>query len=103
MSCGGSTQAPKGYLADTQDNGAIVLDSKDGPLWMDEETRPFPLDVEEGGNVAAPHCINAKRGKPTLGKLFEVEEDSVFSLREKKRSNSCGGLVRAPRNLGARV
>lgn len=45
----GSTTAPAGYLADTQDGGAIVMDSRAGPLWMDDdkETRRYDLDPEE--------------------------------------------------------
>eukprot|EP00419_Tripos_fusus_P024925 CAMPEP_0172711100 /NCGR_PEP_ID=MMETSP1074-20121228/58000_1 /TAXON_ID=2916 /ORGANISM="Ceratium fusus, Strain PA161109" /LENGTH=78 /DNA_ID=CAMNT_0013534677 /DNA_START=212 /DNA_END=448 /DNA_ORIENTATION=+ len=49
-SCSGSkTAAPKEYLADTADGGAIILDAKARPICTvgDDDSRPIELDPEE--------------------------------------------------------
>mmetsp|Transcript_74365 Transcript_74365/g.172345 ORF Transcript_74365/g.172345 Transcript_74365/m.172345 type:complete len:157 (+) Transcript_74365:73-543(+) len=59
--CGGHgpVAAPKGYLADTQDEGAIVLDSREGALWVDDDRDSRPVDLEPGeeGGVRIPEVI----------------------------------------------
>lgn len=37
LSCGGTTRAPMNYLADMQTKGAIMLDSREGPVLMDDD------------------------------------------------------------------
>merc|ERR1711879_759021 len=45
----GSTTAPTGYIADSQGPGAIMMDARIGPMWVDEEkdSRQVNLDPEE--------------------------------------------------------
>mmetsp|Transcript_29940 Transcript_29940/g.95526 ORF Transcript_29940/g.95526 Transcript_29940/m.95526 type:complete len:187 (-) Transcript_29940:89-649(-) len=61
-----TTVAPKGYLADTQDEGAIVLDSREGPLWMDEErdSRTVDLDPGEDGGMRIPEAVARMQTAP---------------------------------------
>mmetsp|Transcript_47704 Transcript_47704/g.82965 ORF Transcript_47704/g.82965 Transcript_47704/m.82965 type:complete len:183 (-) Transcript_47704:65-613(-) len=62
LSCGSNTKAPSGYLADTQDGGTIVLDSRDGPVWVDdaEDSRIVGISPDEGGDVVmkTPQILN---------------------------------------------
>mmetsp|Transcript_123389 Transcript_123389/g.245656 ORF Transcript_123389/g.245656 Transcript_123389/m.245656 type:complete len:139 (-) Transcript_123389:238-654(-) len=50
--CDSATTAPKGYLADSQGDAAIVQDSREGPMWVDDDrdSRPVHLDPDESGD-----------------------------------------------------
>lgn len=58
MTCGKATKAPTGYLADTLDGGMIVVDSKDGPIWMDDESQ----------ETFIPYSASEKLSKQMSGK-----------------------------------
>merc|ERR1719282_1441903 len=48
MSCGSTQLAPMDYLADTQEQGAIMLDSREGPVWMDDERDQVVVGLDPG-------------------------------------------------------
>merc|ERR1719210_665126 len=48
MTCGNTQLAPMDYLADTQEQGAIVFDSREGPVWMDDERDQVVVGLDPG-------------------------------------------------------
>uniref|UniRef100_A0A7S4RAI7 Uncharacterized protein n=1 Tax=Alexandrium monilatum TaxID=311494 RepID=A0A7S4RAI7_9DINO len=84
--CGSNAIAPTGYLADTPDHGAIVLDSRHGPLWVDDDkdSRPVDLDPEEESNMRIPEVVARIKGAPN-------EDAHDKALSERRRGSSSGG------------
>eukprot|EP00441_Pelagodinium_beii_P036780 CAMPEP_0197630198 /NCGR_PEP_ID=MMETSP1338-20131121/7765_1 /TAXON_ID=43686 ORGANISM="Pelagodinium beii, Strain RCC1491" /NCGR_SAMPLE_ID=MMETSP1338 /ASSEMBLY_ACC=CAM_ASM_000754 /LENGTH=148 /DNA_ID=CAMNT_0043201369 /DNA_START=30 /DNA_END=473 /DNA_ORIENTATION=+ len=70
LSCGSAQAAPQEYLADTQDGHAIVMDSREGPTFMEfeEDQIEVGLDPDESSSEA---LRRAKIGK--LTKLSEID------------------------------
>jgi len=84
--CGSNAVAPAGYLADTPDRGAIVLDSRHGPLWIDDDrdSRPVDLDPGEASSMRIPEVVARIKGAPN-------EDAHDKALSERRRGSSSGG------------
>jgi len=55
LTCGGTSQKPKDYLADTQDEMTIVVDPKVGPVLIDNNS---PCDLDTGpGVLRSPRVV----------------------------------------------
>uniref|UniRef100_A0A7S2N2Q2 Uncharacterized protein n=1 Tax=Alexandrium andersonii TaxID=327968 RepID=A0A7S2N2Q2_9DINO len=88
--CGGcgppATTAPRDYLADTVDDGAIVLDSREGPVWVDDDqdSRPVDLDPGENSGMRIPEVVT----RMETGAKREARDKKA--LTEKRRGNQSG-------------
>lgn len=67
LSCGKAQTAPEEYLADSQDGHAILMDSREGPAFM--EDKEFSLHP---GEIGSAHLKGAK-AKPVLHELREKD------------------------------
>mmetsp|Transcript_127858 Transcript_127858/g.319197 ORF Transcript_127858/g.319197 Transcript_127858/m.319197 type:complete len:182 (+) Transcript_127858:77-622(+) len=61
LTCGSATSAPMDYLADTQDKGAILLDSHKGPIWMDDECEDQKVIGLEPGEMSMPEAAMRRK------------------------------------------
>jgi len=61
LSCGSATSAPLDYLADTQDRGAILLDSREGPIWMDDEREDQIVVGLDPGEMSMPEAAMRRK------------------------------------------
>mmetsp|Transcript_108714 Transcript_108714/g.307492 ORF Transcript_108714/g.307492 Transcript_108714/m.307492 type:complete len:170 (+) Transcript_108714:62-571(+) len=86
LACGANvTAAPADYLADTPNAGVVMVDSREGPIWMDEaEDRAFGLEPGELNLPGAAQRAGAGAGPPARGAGGGLDEASV--TRARKRS-----------------
>lgn len=53
VTCGGTVAPPDKYLADTQGQGAVVMDGWNNmPMWIDDETEDRVVDDTSPGDVS---------------------------------------------------
>mmetsp|Transcript_123390 Transcript_123390/g.245658 ORF Transcript_123390/g.245658 Transcript_123390/m.245658 type:complete len:185 (-) Transcript_123390:135-689(-) len=102
--CGSTTTAPRGYLADTQGNGSIVLDSKEGPMFVDDDkdSRPVHLHPDESNesqpllvNATKPGAIQALRDKAVREGKIDVEGSLDRRARSSFLQDMCHDAVKA--------
>mmetsp|Transcript_43951 Transcript_43951/g.80312 ORF Transcript_43951/g.80312 Transcript_43951/m.80312 type:complete len:143 (-) Transcript_43951:85-513(-) len=62
--CSKPLQAPQDYLADTQDSGRIILDSREGPVWMDDKDEELVKISNGKFGPADMKGIHAVENKP---------------------------------------
>merc|ERR1719188_237522 len=83
LTCDTPTAAPEGYLADTQDQGAILLDSRVGPVWLDDEGEDQVVGLQPG-EMSVPHAAAAAgHQKRSTGAL---SEDQVVTRGKEQRT-----------------
>jgi len=78
LTCGGTARAPATYLADMQGTGAIMLDSREGPLLMEEDGEdqvvrmdPGEVDMPEAARVGK----TARRAQNKAGKSLQMPSE----------------------------
>lgn len=62
LTCDTPTAAPESYLADTQNDGAILLDARVGPIWLDDEGEDQVV-APQPGELSAPRAGAAAQQK----------------------------------------
>lgn len=104
--CGSNTTAPRGYLADTQGNGTIVLDSREGPMWVDDanDSRPVHLDPDESNDRDTQMLMDSMK-TPQAGSLRDkaVREGKIEVEGSWNRASNplfLQDMCRGPANAG---
>eukprot|EP00930_Biecheleria_cincta_P083434 TRINITY_DN73002_c0_g1_i1.p1 TRINITY_DN73002_c0_g1~~TRINITY_DN73002_c0_g1_i1.p1 ORF type:complete len:175 (-),score=29.55 TRINITY_DN73002_c0_g1_i1:41-565(-) len=93
LSCGNAQAAPQDYLADTQDGHAIVMDSREGPAFVDVEDEDVEVGLHPGESSAGHEAKCNVAGRMAMLK----KQGSPLSERDVPRGRKADALASSTR------
>ncbi|CAE8685849.1 unnamed protein product [Polarella glacialis] len=78
LSCDEAISAPEEYLADTQDGHCIIMDSREGPTFMDLEDDDRQMRPDQGECVVDPAAVVMKQKRQEANQKKASKEKSTL-------------------------